>query len=46
VTLACEWRTAADLDAFCAGDEYRAFCGDNDVRVREAPSVRRYVDEP
>lgn len=46
VTVASEWRTGGDLDAFCDSDEYRSFCDDNDVRVREAPTIRRYADGP
>lgn len=43
VTLASEWRTPEDLEAFLAGAGYASFSGTLDVRLREAPTRRRFV---
>jgi quinol monooxygenase YgiN len=42
VSIASEWRTDADLDAFCAADAYREFVERNDLRLHEPPMVRRF----
>lgn len=45
VTLASEWRAPEDLDAFLAGAGYTSFTAGLDMRLREAPTRRRYVTQ-